>query len=576
MRTLAVVVGLALAAPLAAQDPAAVPDTGRLSTLESRLLPGEIAREVTAVYNDPATRRVSGPHEIPADSTLRGDIAVLDGTLTVAGRVNGRVVAINGDVVLLPGSHVEGEIIVVGGGVRGRDAGFIGGDVRIYREALHYDRRDGQLVARTDAEEDERWWRRRERRWRSRTYSDIRLVSARTYNRVAGLPILLGPSFRRPIGDARLSVDAYGIFRTGDDLEWNPRTIGHDVRTELRFGRTPGLAIGGKLYDVVDPVEEWHLTDTEVGLASFFLHRDYRDYFDRHGGGGYASLVLGNDATLTVEYADERWGSRNVVDPWTLFRNDQGWRPNPSVDEGRFYVSTARLGIDTRNSTDDPWSGWYFNAEVERGTGRTTSLGLTSAGVRDDAATGPISWTRGFLDVRRYNRVSPDGMLNMRVVLGGWMNGDELPLQRRLSVGGPGTLPGFDFRRESDGTDVGTCGGVSNAPLGLPAQCERIALAQVEYRGDLHIDLFDWDRRGGDGWDRDGQWVVFADAGRGWLVGERSGDVQYEKDEIPSLSTFRSDIGIGLVLGTVGFYVAKAVSDSDQPANFFVRIKRRF
>ena len=42
-------------------------------------------------------------------------------------------------------------------------------------------------------------------------------------------------------------------------------------------------------------------------------------------------------------------------------------------------------------------------------------------------------------------------------LLGGWLGGDELPLQRRLSVGGSGTLPGFDFRRFHEQNDVGMC-----------------------------------------------------------------------------------------------------------------------
>jgi hypothetical protein len=70
--------------------------------------------------------------------------------------------------------------------------------------------------------------------------------------------------------------------------------------------------------------------------------------------------------------------------------------------------------------------------------------------------------------------------------------------------------------------------------------------------------------------------VLFADAGRGWLVGSRQGDLQYPKDGIPSLSTFKSDLGIGFDAGLIGLYVAKSISDSKEPPNFFVRVGRRF
>jgi outer membrane protein assembly factor BamA len=200
------------------------------------------------------------------------------------------------------------------------------------------------------------------------------------------------------------------------------------------------------------------------------------------------------------------------------------------------------------------------------------------------SATPPrVTYGRGFLDLRRYNRVAPDAQLNFRVALGGWLHGDELPLERRFSVGGAGTLPGFDFRRSVGSEDVGTCA-AGATPEGTPAQCERMALAQVEYRGDLRVRVFSdiddeddrrprWRRLG---YRTDVTWVAFADAGRGWLVGPRVGTLQYPSGSFPTIDTFRSDVGVGLDLGVVGVYVAKAVSRAKEPANVFVRVRHRF
>ena len=133
--------------------------------------------------------------------------------------------------------------------------------------------------------------------------------------------------------------------------------------------------------------------------------------------------------------------------------------------------------------------------------------------------------------------MSPEGQLNFRIVAGGWLNGDELPLQRRFSVGGPGSIDGYPFRRTSSGDDVRQCSDGVNIPLGMPAQCERMVLLQAEYRGDLWMSMFgDWQftdswRHGG--WRHRAQWVVFTDAGRGWLVGNRVGDLQYPTDQLP-------------------------------------------
>jgi hypothetical protein len=555
------------------------PSTSRDTVLDTRILPPEIEREVTDAFNGVNTVRATGAYEVEPGRVVPGDVAVLNGPLTIGGRVNGRVIAINSDVILKPGAHVEGEILVVGGSIDGKADAFIGGDVRTYRQRLAYRREGERLIGSGSSEEDARWWRRRQK-WRSRSYSDLHLVSAKTYNRVEGLPILVGPSFGHRSRDSRFEISALGIFRTGDKLEWNSQTVGHSVKGEFALGRGTGLAIGGRLFDVVDPAEQWQLSDTEVGLASFFLHRDFRDYYNRHGGSGYVRLSPLRSVSLTGSLSDERWSSLATLDPFTLFRNGQGWRPNPDMDEGRFHIANATLRIDTRSDEDDPRSGWKIVADYEHGTGRTTSFGATSPGVRDADPDGVTTYARGFLDLRRYNRMSPEGQLNLRVVAGGWLNGDDLPLQRRFSLGGPGALDGYPFRRTGSGEDVRQCSNGVDIPLGAPAQCERMVLFQAEYRGDLwmsllgDLDFNDSWRHGG--WRHRTQWVVFTDAGRGWLVGNRVGTIQYEKDQFPTLSTFKTDIGVGFDAGLIGLYVAKSVSDSKEPPNFFVRVGRRF
>ena len=571
----ALVCGVLPFTALDAQQPPAARDT----VLEPRLLPAEIEREVTDAFNGPNTVRATGAYEVDSGSVVSGDMAVLNGPLTIAGRVTGRVVAINADVILRPGARIEGQILVVGGDVAGKDDAFIGGDVRTDRQRLTYRQEGDRLIASGSSEEDARWWRRHQK-WHSHSYSDLNLISARTYNRVEGLPILIGPSFGHRSGQVRFEINALGVFRTGDDLQWNSQTVGHNLKAELSYGRSASVALGGKLFDVVDPVEQWQLSDVEVGLASFFLHRDFRDYYNRHGGSGFVRLALNRSVSLTGSLSDERWAVRETFDPFTLFRNGQDWRPNPEMDEGQFHVTNATLRIDTRSDEEYPRSGWDITADYEYGTGHTSAFGPTSPGVRDPSPNGATNYARGFLDLRRYNRVSPEGQLNLRVVAGGWLNGDELPLQRRFSVGGPGAIDGYPFRRTGDGDDVRQCSDGVNIPLGVPAQCERMVLFQAEYRGDLWLSMFgDWQftdswRHGG--WRHRAQWVVFTDAGRGWLVGDRAGDLQYPKDQLPGLSTFKTDIGVGFDAGLIGLFVAKSVTDSKEPPNFFVRVGKRF
>jgi outer membrane protein assembly factor BamA len=328
------------------------------------------------------------------------------------------------------------------------------------------------------------------------------------------------------------------------------------------------------LYDQVDAVESWELNNAEVGLASFLFHRDYRDYYARHGGQIYAALRATENADLTLSYGDERWSSRATHDPPSLFNNDLAWRENPVMDEGRFHLANLTLRVDTRNDTFNPWAGWYLLADYELGTGTIDVAAPVSIGV-PSAPVGPTRYQRAFVDLRRYNRVSPGTSLNLRVVLGGWLSGDPLPLERRLSIDGPGTVDGYDFR--STGIEeVGSCATL-DAPPGRPAQCERIGLAQLEYRSDLRISFTD----GREGARRtrfraDGQWVFFADAGRGWLVNAPGNVLNFGRHDFPPLSTYRTDIGAGLDFDLLGVYLAKALSVPQEPLKVFLRVRHRF
>jgi hypothetical protein len=554
-------------------------------TLDTRALPREVADEVMALYNAPQTQRVEGRHEVARETRLETDLAVLDGPLVVAGTVAGRVVAINADVVLEPGARIDGDVLVVGGRVTGRADATITGSVRVYAPRLRY-ARDGDRL--TTREREDRWWRRRER-WADGRWSELRLVSARTYNRVEGLPVLLGPAFGREFDWGRVSVEAYGVLRSNDSFDWNSENLGHSATVQLDLGRRGGLRLGARHFDVVESVEPWQLSDSEAGLASFFLHRDFRDYYNAHGGTVSASLFRRGNFDTGVSWSEQRWGARPTRDPWTLFRDDAAWRANPTMDGGKFRLWNATVRFDTRNDPRNPWSGWHLAADYEYGTGTTTSYAPGTAG-RLPTVGGATTYDRLFLDLRRYNRVSPNGQLNVRVVMGGWLSGDPLPMQRRFSLGGPGTMPGYRFRNRAGGRSHGSdvdywhCSSPAGAPalavLGVPGECERFALGQVEFRGDLDLDpfgIFDeerhWRRRG---WGRSTQFVLFADAGRGWLVGTADQARTLGKSQFPKLSSFQTDVGAGLVFDDLGLYVAKAVSQPDLAPNFIIRLRSRF
>lgn len=554
-------------------------------------VPRDVALEVTKIFNAGSTRRVRGDFALAASDTVRGDIAILNGNARLDGTVTGDVVVLNGDVTLADGARIGKGLTVVGGTLQSPERPNVVGEIRVWSARYRYQESADTLIAETD-------FLSRFSQWVSdddnATLSQLFVTTAHTYNRVEGLPIFVGPRFRARTGNTRVRAEVFGIFRTGDRLVWEDQNLGHRVLLEVKQGNRNGIAVGGRLFDEVDAVEKWQLSDGEVGLATLLFSRDYRDYYERHGGEGYVSLFAGRGHELRASIGTERWNSRVARDVFRL-DDDIAFRNNPRTDEGVVTVFTLRGTIDTRTESRNPRAGWYLRGEYERGSSDALSLAPLTEGLGRPVVTRillvqPITYGRAFFDLRRYNRLGPNAQLNLRAVFGGWVNGDPLPIQRRLSVSGIDALPGFDFRRTIGTTDVGTCAtgdGAAYAALGRPAQCERMALLQVEWKGDFRINLFgdndDSDRRwrfGRRG--ADGTWVVFANSGRGWLVNRPStgsttaNALVYGNTRVPEIGTWRTDLGGGFDFGDFGVYVAQAVSQSGLSPNVYVRLGRRF
>jgi hypothetical protein len=107
-----------------------------------------------------------------------------------------------------------------------------------------------------------------------------------------------------------------------------------------------------------------------------------------------------------------------------------------------------------------------------------------------------------------------------------------------------------------------------------------MALAQLEYRADLHLGSGIFSRLSRGWWggifQSPAAWVLFTDAGRGWLVGRDRIGSQYPAGSVPSPSTFKTDAGAGIDFDVVALFVAKALSDWGEPPNFLIRLRHRF
>ena len=191
------------------------------------------------------------------------------------------------------------------------------------------------------------------------------------YNRVEGLPIELGPVLHRltPWGSVRF--DGAAVLRTGSSFgsrarRRRPRRCAARCASDA----TRRSASAARLFNVVDPVESWQLCDLETALAAFLVRRDYRDYYQRHGGQRVRdALRRAATSSLTGSYGDERWASRDAAESVHAVQRRATVAAQPAVDEGLFHVGDARAASSTRAPIPTIRGRAGRDADIEHGRG---------------------------------------------------------------------------------------------------------------------------------------------------------------------------------------------------------------
>ncbi|MEP6473521.1 MAG: BamA/TamA family outer membrane protein [Gemmatimonadota bacterium] len=545
-------------------DPNAPADSAELGGI-----PADVVSELLRTFADTGVLRLNGPVDVPAGARMSGPVAVYRGEIVVAGQIDGPLTIVNGDLTILRTGSVTGPILVAGGRFSALPGSTVSEEPRVFSEAAPVVRQnDGTLVVREHRKTLGELAEARATFRTGQVRTTLAIATGKTYNRSEGLPIVFGPKFDWRASKSVVGhLEIEGILRTASDITSSRRDVGWLARTDWRFGRRGTIGAGLKAYSQIDGVEEHTLPREEIGWNAFLFQRDYRDYFEAEGVSGYVSAaplsMLRVDATIRYQ----RESSVLANDPWSLVHNTDRWRPNPQIDDGHYLIAGAGIDFDTRPRQMDVPSGWWVRLNYEFGHSDDVSPVSLPDVVRSGLPSSDYDYHRMTLDARRFNRLTPGTGLNLRLWAGGSVGGDPLPLQRRLSLGGLDLLPGYRFRSL-------TCTPAGFANPSQAALCDRMIVAQAELRSRLDLRLgfhsHDPDRFIGIS---QASLVFFTDAGKPWLAGNGPGRVPSGK--LPVFKEWKADLGVGLDLGGLGIYLAKALTDPE-PLQVFFRLERRF
>jgi hypothetical protein len=357
--------------------------------------------------------------------TARGPLVVVNGNAFVSGTVDGDLTLLNGSASLQREAVVTGDLTVAGGYIYASRQARVAGRRTYTDDRYLVTGAAGRLRIRYD---------------RPAPVGAALGLSEWRFSRVRGheAALRLGIEPRTPTGYPRIAGTV--LVPT---IRTNHGYLDFHVSVEEPLFERRTLRLGVAGYKKTDTADDWHMPASRNALMAFVTRNDFYNYHTRRGVAVYATQHLTAGVSLGLAYAHDTYFNLPGHAPFTLFRRDRPFRPNPVIDEGNLRSLIWRFQADTRRPEERPANAWYVEAEMERAL---SALGSDFA------------YTRYDVTLRRYNAWRGHH-LDIRAKIAG--SGAPLPLQRVYVLGAMSGLRGFgDFE----------CAG------------DRLLIANVEYR----------------------------------------------------------------------------------------------
>lgn len=460
----------------------------------------------------------NGDTDIAENDTIHGDLVVKNGVLTVRGTVLGDVLVVNGDIRIKSTARIQGNARAMNGSISKEEGAIVEG----YTEESNksYDTKKKRTARARYSYSYKPFM------WFDKDYNDNFLFR---YNRVEGFFFGFG-SGKEYYWDGSRTLSGYGSFGYG--------FASHRWRMQLgldrQFATSSGLyEAGAEVHSLTDTKDEWIMKLGENNLTALLFHEDFRDYFQREGYSLHtARYTKEGDVTtlLDVRYNVDRYASMQKKARWAVF-GGRDFHSNPVVNEGMMRSVSVAAGFNTVEKYRRRTQGWDVYSKVEA-AGRTFG--------------GDFDFTHGIVDVRRYQSLSDDDQLSVRVRAGSL---EGMPIVQRLfELGGANTMPAFGFKEFTG---------------------NRMLLGNLEYQmgGNLIDEVFFWP----DFFDM----ILFANAGA--VANVPTKREIYEGFDAISAQSFKSDLGFAISWhdgnARLGFAWR---TDKSAPVAVFFRLNRAF
>jgi hypothetical protein len=241
-------------------------------------------------------------------------------------------------------------------------------------------------------------------------------------------------------------IDGSVSYKFGRDA------AGYSLGLERPFFKARRLFLGAEIHDVTATDDSWRISPIEQSLVALGFKNTFRDYYRRRGVQAFSALRMGATNEVSAILRRDRHESLANGTDFSFFRDDHDFRPNPRVDDQ--HVNTLILGytLDTRGMGEPGQAITYEQhlADDLFGFGRRQLPGLRvewTSELAGHGLGGDAQFDRHIFSTRGYLSFSPRQLWSARGLFG--FSSGALPIERRFSIGGIGTVRGYRFKEAS-------------------------------------------------------------------------------------------------------------------------------
>jgi hypothetical protein len=225
------------------------------------------------------------------------------------------------------------------------------------------------------------------------------------------------------------------------------------------FGRNK-VYVGAELHDLTATDDRWQVSSLEASVAAVAVRRTFRDYYRRVGAQVNGAVRLSPNVEALVAWRSERHEALATTTGFSVWRDDEPFPQNFTAAAGQLNAVVVGASAGARGFDRESLDASYRRHQLETPFG--DPLPQLEAG-RDPQPLWRVDWTSEIsapgafgsdFDFRRHvvavrTRMAAGEYQTFAArAIGGWSDG-VLPPQRMFSVGGIGSVHGYDFKAQS-------------------------------------------------------------------------------------------------------------------------------